>query len=676
MNKFVLFALLTLVSLQAKSQNAYYDALFCSTLRPDDADHSKYPTVSFVGAEKEVLNEFKNFLETPFSYKCPDMVRVRSIFKKIQDSDQSVQFGNKLAGVGLVSLLAPILNLSKMSSGQTDTLLYGLTVYFAEEFRKGYMQTYMSGVTKTVGKVGELQVLFPTTYKKLLTYDPIRYKDFGNEMKSVFDEDLGSSLEHLQGHIIAPDGSKTYAILTPTVCENLLKQPAYPYFDISLSMGQKLINGVHPSDIMGHLDEKYYNTKPGDKRYKDIGEALHFLNIVQRNLRDTITRQESKYSNVWINFDEFSKMNQPRPQAYFMALIYHEDEVFFDTRFKKYVDFATLKSVKISSLIDAKLLPAAFEVLKANKITDLLSILVKIDELLKLKDKSFVEEQNFDMYLKNISELINLIASIANNGESDITMRVSESVNIATNVFHAYNAIRVKNYSNMLLYIENILLYLSTDKKIAEGTLTDTFRSIDGFASFASGIVSAKTTEDVNEVIKTYADPPASFIDKRNNGFRITIGGMPGLYIGREKITSDITPVSTEKIDESGTSIGLSLPVGLDFTWSAWANRKGNRGTIGLFAQAIDLGAMLNYRLKTNAKTLPNKVGWDAVLSPGLSVYYGIPQSPWTIQLGYQRVPALRRIIDKNTSDPLLPSDRFMLRFSYDIPLLRIVGKR
>jgi hypothetical protein len=769
MKKLLIIACL-FISFKSQSQNAYYDALFCSTLRPVDADPDKYPMITFVGAEKDIMNDFKNFLENPFSSTCPDMVRVRSIFKKIQESDQSVQFSNKLAGIGLVSLLAPIFNLSKLSGGQTDTLLYGLTIYFAEEFRKGYMQTYMKGVEKSIGEVGELQVLFPATYKKMLSFDPLRYKEFGNEMKSVFDDDLGNALEHLRDHINNPDQSRNYRFLTRTYCSYLLKQPGYPYFDMTLSIGQKLINGVHPSDIMGYLDDTYYKQdkteyKPGD--YENIGETLHFLNLVQRNLRDTTTSKNAQYANVWINFEQFAKLNQPRQQAYFLAYLYNEDVDFFDNKARRFnVNLPAMKNIKIDSLVKTKLLPAAFHAIKTDKATSLLSILTKIDELTKLKDKSLLEEQNFDLYLKNIVELIKLTASISNAIDSDNQAKIARSVTIATNVFHTYNAVRVKNYSNILLYIENIIneitpqkidpsafdlvkqnficelikyesemdkskkidpeiiydtitkrmtyndirlfkkfkgsdtivyqeirnfalgkststagIEKTIDKKILEiftdSTLNQIIKSIDGFSSFAAGIINAKTSEDINKVIKTYADPPASFIDKRTKGFRVTLGGMPGIYIAGEKLDRRGKPVSsTGKLEKAKTNIGLSLPIGLDFSWAILSNKKGKNSSFGVFAQVIDLGAMLNYRLKTSASTLPNKVGWEAVLSPGVSFSFGIPQCPWTIQLGYQRGPALRRVVDANANDNLVPSDRIQLRLAYDIPLLKIVGGR
>jgi hypothetical protein len=217
------------------------------------------------------------------------------------------------------------------------------------------------------------------------------------------------------------------------------------------------------------------------------------------------------------------------------------------------------------------------------------------------------------------------------------------------------------------VYLGNILSNLS--EKTSKDD-TDDFNKligkIDKFSGFSSGIVSAKTSAEVSKVISNFAAPPASFISKRQeSGIRLTLGAMPGLSFAYEKL--DTLGAS----DGYKANVGLSLPIGLDVTTRLYEGKTGKRASIGLFLQVIDLGAMLNYRLQSSASTLPDKVGWSAIFSPGVSLSYGFPDSPWNIQVGYQRGPELRKIT-KEGNGALFPSDRYQIRLAYDIPLLRI----
>jgi hypothetical protein len=478
----------------AFSQNAYYDAIYCASLRTSDFDIDG--TITLSKGDNTILGEMREFHYDPFTKKRPDFNRVRTIFRKIKSIQTDAQDKSAIAGLEVLGLLAPIFNLSKMSSAQTDTLLYGLTVYLAEEFRKGYMHTYMNGVKNTIGKSGELQVLFPMTYQKILTFDPIRYKDFGNEMKAVFDDDLGSSLENLMKHIEVPDTKLTYDLLTTDYCKSLRDKEIYPYLGLTASMGQKLINGVHPSDVLGFLDEKYYkSTIPNEEK---IGETIHLLNILQRNLRDTATRQSNQFSNVWLNFEKLSKLNDTTITKFFLALIQQEDADFFSKTSPIKITKGSLNNYITT-----------FNTLKKEKITPLLSILTKLDELTKLKDKNLLEEKNFEIYLKNVGELVALVETATNTLKSP---KLKNVVAITSNVFQLYNAVRVKNYSNLPVYLGNILSNLSKEEPTK---LNNIIASIDKFSGFSSGIVSAKTSADVSKVISNFAAPPASFISKR-----------------------------------------------------------------------------------------------------------------------------------------------------------------
>jgi hypothetical protein len=111
-----------------------------------------------------------------------------------------------------------------------------------------------------------MQVLFPKTYQKFRSFDLARYKEIGKELKLVFDDDLSGTLTNLINHVETPVSavnSNKFRFLVPDVCQKIRQQPSFSYLKVSAQVGQKLINGVHPSDILNYLDNTYYtNTSP------------------------------------------------------------------------------------------------------------------------------------------------------------------------------------------------------------------------------------------------------------------------------------------------------------------------------------------------------------------------------------------------------------------------------
>jgi hypothetical protein len=805
---YFIIALLGILN-QATAQNAYYDALFCASLNSKDLTSKD----GLTEGEKEVLKVCEDFVDKPFDNPKPDFARVRAILQKQRAVGLSTrEFENQFAGTSIISLAAPLLNFSRLSTAQVDTLLYGLTIYFADEFRRGYMQTYLNTFEKSIGKTAELEILFPATYEKLRTFDPIRYKEIGNELKLVFNEDLSSSLEHLISHVESPESfqpktNQVFALLNPDFCNTLRSKREYKHLKLSAEIAQKLIDGVHPADIIGYLDAKYYDD--GDPTLVELGKSLHLLNILQRNLRDTTAKVNGQFSNVWINFEKLSQLNTLEKQKFFLALLMNEDDSFFNN---------TLNPIRITS-------SSTFNDLKSKcKLTELLSTLVKIDEFIKLKNKALFEEQNFLPLMKLTGDLVKLALVQENQG------RVDHYVSLSNEVFLTYNAIRTKNYGNLPTQIGNIIKLLTKnnsgsdvlgqplealvksvidrindqvaplnnanayrqimnspfgpllesygssektfyelfnnrnaippalttyyqyiDKRLRDNlgtpnndafiktlsseievltkkdftskwqqkiknlmkdaleahkdatldaalipSLTTTIKTglesksiyikidsallkiaqnskispliqqIDKWSGFMAASVSAKTSEEVSDVVKRYVNPPSSYIDKRNHPFTITIGGMPGLYLGRERLLDTLG-----KSKECKTTLGLTLPVGLDFGFAT-----GKNSNVSIFASIIDLGALLSYRLNTNANTLPDEFNFKQFLSPGVSVGWGFPNTPLTLSAGYQYAPQLRKLNKNATSEVLSNAHRWQIRIAYDIPLFSIVKSK
>ncbi|QKZ14130.1 hypothetical protein [Spirosoma sp. KUDC1026] len=739
-----LLILLCFITSNCFGQTAYYDALFCASLRPEDCAELN----GLTGADEKVMDELKGFLERPFDTlkPLPDFARARLILRRQQAMDDFGSKSSGATGIQAANLLLSFFNVSSLSPAQSDSLLNGITIYFEKGFRREYAQTYIRLFDRSIGKVGELQVLFPATHAKMRTFDPARYKSLGNELKAVFDDDMAHSLTYLMNHIDNPDTDKKYQLLTPAWCARVSQLNEYKYIKLSASIGQKLIDGVHPGNIIATLANNYEDGYP-----KDLKDKFFVLNLLQQALRDTAA-STSGGKNVWIDVEKLGKLDTPLKRAYFTALLYHADR----TKFTSFFDPKLIIPDKPRDTLTTKF--AAYNTI-GPKVTGILSLLGQMDNYSHLKGQDLFTEQNFLPFMEMMVDVVKLI---------DKRENAQLSTTILKNGFLLYNAIRVKNYQNMPHYVAetlkpalvkyskknispllkakvfsdstkfnkqtflekirqnkdstlnefidgnsilNDLFPKDTIKKnskeilnyfskisyqadsIALGML-DLFQKIDKVTAFTSGVVSATSSEGISDVISQFAAPSSTAVDKRGTPFSITVTGMPGLYVGMERFVPEQVPTSFTATNNYRFNGGITLPIGVDFTFALrdlWGKKKKsldnnppNPFSLGVFASVIDLGAMLNYRLANNSNTLPEHVPWQSILSPGVSVVLGFPNSPLTLGLGYQYGPKLRKFKQENATPSAQPQETpdelnthlFQLRLAYDIPLFRVVGRR
>ena len=226
-----------------------------------------------------------------------------------------------------------------------------------------------------------------------------------------------------------------------------------------------------------------------------------------------------------------------------------------------------------------------------------------------------------------------------------------------------YDNARKKDYNNTIYYTIGILNELLA----TNNSYLEVINTIENYGSFMTNVINSKNSDEVKEIIKKHAAPPTSFILKREYQRTLSITGQPGYFI------------STEKLDGSkqkfGFVSGITLPIGFEATFKT-KHGKENSGSIGIFAQVIDLGAVLNFRVSDSTSTLPDKIEFAQIFSPGGSITYGFKNSPLTIGLGYQYTPQLRKITLDNGNEIYPNGHRIFLRMAWDIPFINIVKSK
>ena len=695
MKKLTLLILLSFSLSYSFSQNAYYDAQYLSSvsvaelnniLSASDKNNPDFnppkiakqtpPPISLSEHETIVLKDYILFLQNPFDPQISNL-DLRALktsidkYNKYVEANRIFSTSHFAPGLGAaLSIIPSILggNFS-LSPEQQTKIIDGLTKYYAEEFRKAQLLSYIQTLESTIGKIGELQILFPKTYDKLRVADPTRFPELGDEYKAIFNEDLKLVIEHLINHIDTysePSGSdkdKTFKLLNATNVSAIKSHDYYECFRIAADVGSKLCNNYHPVDLLNHLDNKYYYdptyydqvnsaslalSNP-DKMYKKLLRVLHGLNIVQKNILDTTKSKDNQFANVWLNLQDLKKLDTKDEWLFFAGLIYQQDREFFDRYFFKATG-KNLATVTASDIANLK-----------TRMDAILAVLVEIQDFRSnLKEENL--KDNFAAYmelvLKSMQSANNFFDGSLNIPKADF----GRYIKLADYTIKIYDNARKKDYNNTIYYAVEILGEFLGE----EATYLDVVSTIDHYGNFMTDVINAKNSDETKEVIKKFAAPPASFVLKREYQRTFSITGQPGYFISMEKLDG--------KDQKFKFVSGITLPLGLEFTFK---NKNGNENSAswGVFAQLIDLGAILNFRVDDETSTLPDLVEFKQIFSPGVSFNYGFKNSPVTIGLGYQYTPELRKVTESG-NEIYLNGHRVFLRLAWDIPLINIARSK
>ncbi len=208
-------------------------------------------------------------------------------------------------------------------------------------------------------------------------------------------------------------------------------------------------------------------------------------------------------------------------------------------------------------------------------------------------------------------------------------------------------------------------------------TSKQTIKKFLKYGTFMANIVEADSPEAAKKAIEAIALPPGSYTIKRESRFSAALNGYLGAFAGTEYIDG----LQNKPLN----NLGITMPVGISFSWGNLGPKRKNPWSIGLFVPLIDLGAVASYRIKNDttstglqeAETVPT-IQLKHLISPGLFLEAGIPRTPLSFGLGIQLGPRLRTVNSQN-NDVSNTYVRFGATLKVDIPLLHFYaspGKR
>jgi hypothetical protein len=222
------------------------------------------------------------------------------------------------------------------------------------------------------------------------------------------------------------------------------------------------------------------------------------------------------------------------------------------------------------------------------------------------------------------------------------------------------------------------------------------YQNILKLAGFLGDISATRAdSKKLRKIIESYAMPAQSYKRKRNSWISVDLNAYVGAYYGYENISRTMD----QPAQRGGRVYGLSAPIGISISKTitrkaiATGDRLNGRGitsfkfgnrvryktksNLTLALSAVDLGAVVSYRITNMDSTLPQQIKWQQLVSPGVQLQYGLPSTPLVLAIGMQYTPALRKFEDNaaKSMQRQYNAVRFSTGIYFDIPLFNLWSK-
>lgn len=203
--------------------------------------------------------------------------------------------------------------------------------------------------------------------------------------------------------------------------------------------------------------------------------------------------------------------------------------------------------------------------------------------------------------------------------------------------------------------------------------ISDFIEKARPYALFIANVANAETEADVKAALEAVILPVGSSRIKKYSYFNFNVQSYlgAGYSSGKDSFKSSWNQ-----------EFWVSAPVGLSVT-----KGFGKGGYAGFFFPLIDLGAIVDYKLKAES-TDPDadnsdvgtvedyKIELGQIFSPGAYLVYGFPLNiPLTLGVGTQYGPGLTSIKVEGTTEVIDPYWRFNAFLAVDIPLFNFMNK-
>ncbi len=405
------------------------------------------------------------------------------------------------------------------------------------------------------------------------------------------------------------------------------------------------------------LDSNILRSRENVKHLRSVLElAIHLIHAVQYKRGDGGSKR-------WMNLDEYKNlMSNDTTKAAFLGLLYQR-----------------LKSLKQQPHFSEE-----FIALMATKLLYSTYRLSDLRDSIKIKSPEDIKFRDYYPFIRSSVDLISTLISTPYRDEktlSDSIPQLRAITCLADNALSIYENVYAQKYGNAIFNAMDIFkIILDADYKRKSNALSNKEKkalekkrtnqqkvknAVLHYGTFMANVVDAERSEEVKAALKAAALPAGNSRIKREVNFNMSINSFFSLAYGNESLENEARGIQKN----NGSFFGLSVPVGLSFSW---ATRKGD--ALGIFASLLDLGAITAFRLDNKdarVELLP-EVTFENLFAPGFSFIYHRRNSPFSIGYSRQFGPRVRKLQDSEGT--ALMGTRDFIFVGIDVPIFNLIG--
>jgi hypothetical protein len=612
--------------------------------------------------------------------------------------------------------------LSSLGGLDVTSIANGVATFMIERSKEELTVAFFNHFKKFVEKNQEFKVLFPKTTGNLENLVAYKYPEMLPALRTSFYEDLQNITYHLDDVLELPR------------YQALLKN--FPEIRVtirSIRLVHEIESGAsHPADVLTKFSNFTEWSDPlANSDFQNFGNTIKFSAMFSNSVRDSTSLSKSSNgkrgtAKAWVSFNELQSLIQDA-NAFnlYLGLIYQQSKT------QKIHWFHDGKVYTFTSIME-KQKENIF--LFENKLTEFIELADEVDNTLdtllqKKKNKIPITNDDYYNYINTSLNVIEYGFSIADLFIDNNKFVVSDYAKIARMSNDLYRHVYREEYTQAITNATDILksikAMLSNDKQVLIAEVkrnnvslgTDSFdeltskdttiitvklkdnpslvnkikalynsrEALENYSGFLAGatkyglfmanLVKANSEEEVQAVLESSALPVGSSSIKKNSKWNIAFQS----YLGAYWSSTDANSFQSEKAWSN--KFGVIAPIGFSFSYGLE-----KCGSLSLFASLIDLGAIVDYKLKydtvqTNSTTTVKvskdyKIELGQIFSPGAYLVYGLPWNlPLSVGLGGQYGPGLSSINSTGNTVIDNPYWRWSAFLAVDIPLFNIYNK-
>lgn len=533
-----------------------------------------------------------------------------------------------------------------------NNLLLGITDFAIEASKMELNIAFFNRFQKFLDQNPECKTLFPNTLQQLNLIRSFQFNEFLPKLRKSFFDDLRNFPENINSALSLPRYQKIFA--------------DFPEITVAIrsiaTISKLKTRDTHLNEIIYELSQAGDDQKLDKHKYlKNYINSWKLINVLSTAFVDPTT------STYFIKDTLNSILKDKKKVDILIAGIINQIDTEKITFYDRY-DNEIFIADKLNNLKEKRIVMTALLQNIVNAINDFEMAGNNMAKTLadKYEAKTVENKRQAALaYLDASLKCVDVISGVFNL----LDIKADSYLNMVRNVTQISRDAIEQDYtslvSNSIGFLESVFSMASSNAT-QDTTITKrlvVFSKLLKYANFAATVVAAKTPKEVKDAITAIALPPGSSSIKKNSDFNISLQ----LHLGGAVNTYTFAANST--MPSWKNRFNVTLPVGVSFNTGF-----GKGGSLGLFASIIDIGALAQFRLDGNNTSITEKIRFSNVLSPGVSLCYGLPCNiPLSLNFGGQFGPGLTKVTYNNNTIEK-PSWRLLASLTVDIPAFTIVN--